>query len=81
MQKVKETPFVRRFWSNLEKAKMAAHLLYGSCENNDKVFVTVSSYGLFGTILYEYSLRLKSEGQRSDSHSIVYSVENTNKIS
>jgi hypothetical protein len=74
MPKVKEIPFVRRFWSDLDKAKKAAISLWNCYENDETVFVIKSSYGLFGTIKNEFSLRLKSEGQRGDSSAIVHKV-------
>jgi len=74
MSKIKEIPFIRRFWSDLEKAKAAARKLWSLVEQDESIYVVRCSYGLYGTINYEYSVRLKSEGQRFDSDAIIYRV-------
>jgi len=71
MPKFKEIPFIRRFWSDLDKAKEAAKKLYLIGDDYEDVLILTTSYGLFGTIRNEYSLRLESEGQRPDSGAIV----------
>jgi hypothetical protein len=71
MAKAKEIPFVRRFWSDLDKAKEAAKSLWKIGDHNEDVLIIEILYGLFGTKKSEYSLRLESEGQRPNSSAIV----------
>jgi hypothetical protein len=66
-----EKPFIRRFWSDPDKAFEAAKTLWKSGNHDEDVLIIKTTYGLFGTLRNEYSLRLESEGQRPDSTAIV----------
>lgn len=67
--------FIRRFYSNIREAKYAAELLFSNLEVKEPVYIFKMSYGIHGFKREEFSLRLASEGARTDSVAIVYSTD------
>jgi hypothetical protein len=66
---------VKRFFTSKEKAIEAAGLLYTQLKIKETVFVFCIMYGIFEAKKAEYSLRLYSEGIRTDSQAIIYRYE------
>jgi hypothetical protein len=76
-----EKVFVRRFWTDFAKAKEAAHLLFRTLDIKETVYIFLSRFGIFETKQEQFSLRLESEGIRTDSDAIVYNTDLTHVLS
>lgn len=66
---------VGRFHSNIESAKESAQALYHLLNKKEAVMIIGTKHGIEGFKRTEFSLRLKSEGQRTDSAAIVGSID------
>ena len=75
MKKYEEKVFVRRFWTDLAKAKEAAHLLFRTLDKKEPVYIFRSKFGIYETKQEQFALRLESEGIRKDSMAIVYQTD------
>ena len=71
---------VRRFYSDKKKAIEGAQLLYTKLQNKEAVFIFCIMYGIFENKKAEYSVRLYSEGVRTDSKAIIYRYEPAKEI-
>jgi hypothetical protein len=74
-----KTPYIGptpigRFFSDFKKALEMAKILYTKLPIKEAVLIVRSTYGNYGTIREEFSLRLQSEGQKPDSIAIVARV-------
>lgn len=71
---------VKRFFSDKAKAIVSAQLLYTQLKTKEAIFIICIMYGIFEQKQAEYSIRLYSEGLRTDSTSIVYRYEPSKEI-
>lgn len=77
---IPEKVVVKRFWSDFEKAKSMAHILFRTSNVKEPVFITKSVYGIFFSKQTEYRIITLSEGIRPDSIAIAYTIDYDNQV-